>query len=202
MARYTGPRQKISRRLGAPVYGPSKALERKNYPPGIHGPKARRKLSEYGEAVAEKQKLKHTYGVLEKQFRRYFAIARSKRGVTGETLLELLETRLDNVVFRLGFATSRRMARQMVSHRHILHNGRRVSIPSITVKPGDVVEVRNAPKSRKLATFNLEAMQIVPVPDWLLLDKQNFRGVVQRVPTREDIQPIANEQLVVELYSR
>jgi small subunit ribosomal protein S4 len=202
MARYTGPRQKISRRLGVPVFGPSKALERKNYAPGIHGPKARRKLSEYGEAVAEKQKLKHTYGVLEKQFRRYFEIARSRRGVTGETLLELLETRLDNVVFRLGFATSRRMARQMVSHRHILHKGRRVSIPSITVKPGDVIEVRNDPGSRKLATFNLEAMQITPVPDWLALDKENFRGTVQRVPTREDIQPLANEQLVVELYSR
>lgn len=202
MARYTGPRQKISRRLGVPVYGPAKALERKNYAPGIHGPKARRKLSEYGAAMAEKQKLKYTYGVLERQFRKYFEIARSRRGVTGETLLQILETRLDNVVFRLGLATSRRMARQMIAHRHILHNGRRVSIPSILTQPGDVIEVRNSPSSRKMATFNLETMQITPVPDWLTLDKNNFRGIVQRVPTREDIQPLANEQLVVELYSR
>ncbi len=202
MARYTGPRQKISRRLGVPIYGPAKAIERKNYAPGIHGPKARRKLSEYGAAVAEKQKLKYTYGLLERQFRKYFEIARSRRGVTGETLLQLLETRLDNVVFRLGFATSRRMARQMISHRHILHNGRRVSIASILTQPGDVIEVRNSPEARKMATFNLETMQITPVPDWLTLDKEHFRGTVQRVPTREDIQPLANEQLVVELYSR
>ncbi len=202
MARYTGPRQKISRRLGVPIYGPAKAIERKNYAPGIHGPKARRKLSEYGAAVAEKQKLKYTYGLLERQFRKYFEIARSRRGVTGETLLQLLETRLDNVVFRLGFATSRRMARQMISHRHILHNGRRVSIASILTQPGDVIEVRNSPEARKMATFNLETMQITPVPDWLTLDKEHFRGTVQRLPTREDIQPLANEQLVVELYSR
>src|SRR6202012_2409135 len=143
MARYTGPKSKISRRYGIALFGPSKALERKNYPPGMHGPKgSRRKQSEYAIALAEKQKLRYQYGLLERQFRRYFQIALTRRGITGEILLQLLETRLDNVVFRLGLANSRRASRQMVNHGHIAVNGRKVSIASYNTKIGDVVEVR------------------------------------------------------------
>jgi len=202
MARYTGPRSKISRRFGVPIYGPSKALERRNFPPGVHGPKSRRKLSEYGTALGEKQKLKYMYGVMEKQFRRYYEIAVQKRGVTGDTLLQLLETRLDNVVFKLGFATSRRLARQMVTHGHMRVNGRKASIASMNLKAGDVVEVKDNPKSRRMATMSLEASQLSPVPGWLTLDKDLFKGSVVRIPSREEIAPIVNERLVVELYSR
>jgi len=203
MARYTGPKSKISRRFGVPIFGNSKALERKNYPPGMHGPKgSRRKVSEYGTALAEKQKLRYQYGVLERQFRRYFEIALRKRGVTGETLLQLLETRLDNIVFRLGFANSRAAARQLVAHGHVRVNGKKLDVPSCNLKPGDKVEVRDNPRSRSLAAKNLELTQIVPVPDWLALDKEHFGGSVSRIPTRDEIQPIVNEQLIVELYSR
>jgi len=203
MARYTGPKTKISRRFGVAIFGPSKALERKNYGPGMHGPKgSRRKQSEYAVALAEKQKLRYQYGILERQFRRYFSIALSRRGVTGETLLQLLETRLDNVVYRLGFANSRSAARQMVSHGHVQVNGRKVNISSFNVKAGDTVTVKEKPQSRRLAAKNLELTQITPVPDWLVVDKEQFSGKVSRVPTREEIAPIVNEQLIVELYSR
>lgn len=203
MARYTGPKTKISRRFGVAIFGPSKALERKNYGPGMHGPKgSRRKQSEYAVALAEKQKLRYQYGVLERQFRRYFAIALSKRGVTGETLLQLLETRLDNVVYRLGFANSRSAARQMVSHGHVQVNGRKVNISSFNVKAGDTIVVKDKPQSRRLAAKNIELTQITPVPDWLVVDKEQFSGKVSRIPTREEIAPIVNEQLIVELYSR
>lgn len=202
MARYTGPRSKISRRFGIPIFGVSKALERKNYPPGQHGAKGRRKQSEYGVALGEKQKLRYSYGVLERQFRRYFEIARKKRGVTGEILLQLLESRLDNVVYRLGFASTRRQARQMVGHGHIFVNGKRVTVPSFSVKSGQEIEVYNTPKARQMATRNLEASQLSPVPTWMTLDRDAFKGVLARIPTRDEIQPIANEQLVVELYSR
>lgn len=202
MARYTGPRSKVSRRFGVPIFGPSKALERRNFPPGVHGAKGRRKQSEYAVALGEKQKLKMMYGVLERQFRRYYEIASSKRGVTGEMLLQLLETRLDNLVFRLGLATSRRFARQIVTHGHVRVNGRKVSIPSYNCKAGDVIEVKNTPKSRQIATRSLEASSLSPVPDWMTLDKDNFKGTLSRVPTREEIAPIVNERLVVELYSR
>jgi small subunit ribosomal protein S4 len=203
MARYTGPKTKISRRFGVPIFGPSKALERKNYGPGMHGPKgARRKQSDYALALAEKQKLRYQYGLLERQFRRYFQIALTKRGVTGETLLQLLETRLDNVVFRLGFANSRSAARQMVSHGHVAVNGRKVDVSSYNVKAGDTVVVRDKPKSRRLATKHLELTQIAPVPDWLVANKELFSGQVARIPSRDEIQPIVNEQLIVELYSR
>ncbi len=203
MARYTGPKTRISRRFGVPIFGPSKALERKNYGPGMHGPKgSRRKQSEYSLALAEKQKLRYQYGLLERQFRRYFQIALNRRGVTGETLLQLLETRLDNVIFRLGFANSRSAARQMVSHGHVAVNGRKVNIASYNVKPGDTITVKDKPGSRRLATKNIELTQIVPVPDWLVPDKENFSGTVSRIPTREEIAPIVNEQLIVELYSR
>jgi small subunit ribosomal protein S4 len=202
MARYTGPRTKKSRRYGAAIFGSHKALERRNYPPGVHGSKGRKKQSDYAVALAEKQKLRYQYGILERQFRRYFEIASRKRGVTGDILLQLLETRLDNVVYRLGLANSRRAARQFVLHRHISVNGKVVAIPSYPVKVGDIVEVRDRPRSRAYAARSLEAMQLAPVPDWLVIDKEQYRAEVKRIPTREEIAPIANEQLVVELYSR
>jgi small subunit ribosomal protein S4 len=203
MARYTGPKSRISRRYGVALFGPSKALERKNYPPGMHGPKgARRKQSEYASALAEKQKLRFQYGLMERQFRRYFETALRKRGVTGETLLQMLETRLDNVVYRLGFANSRSAARQMVSHGHVLVNNRKVNVSSYNLKAGDVITVKDRPTSRRLAIRNLELTQIQPIPDWLVVDKDQFQGKITRIPTREEIAPIVNEQLVVELYSR
>ncbi len=203
MARYTGPKSRISRRYGVALFGPSKALERKNYPPGMHGPKgSRRKRSDYSIALAEKQKLRFQYGLMERQFRRYFESALRKRGVTGETLLQMLETRLDNVVYRLGFVNSRNAARQMVSHGHVTVNNRKVNVSSYNLRSGDVVAVKDRPASRRLATRNLELTQIQPVPDWLVADKDQFQGKVMRIPSREEIAPIVNEQLVVELYSR
>ena len=203
MARYTGPKARISRRFGVALFGPSKALERKNFGPGLHGPKgSRRTPSEYALALAEKQKLRYQYGVLERQFRRYFNIALNRRGVTGETLLQLLETRLDNVIYRLGFANSRSAARQMVSHGHVQVNGRKVDVSSFNVKAGDAILVKDRPQSRRLAAKNLELTQITPVPDWLTVDKDQFSGKVSRIPSRDEIAPIVNEQLIVELYSR
>jgi len=202
MARYTGPRTKKSRRYGVPLFGNHKALERRNYPPGMHGDKGRRKQSDYATALGEKQKLRLMYGLLERQFRRYFETALHRRGVTGELLLQLLESRLDNIVFRLGLANSRRAARQMVNHGHINVNGRRVNIASYNTKVGDVIEVRNNAVSRQLGTRGLNATQITTVPDWLLIDKDNFKGEIKRIPSREEIAPIVNEQLIIELYSR
>ena len=203
MARFTGPKTKVARRYGAPLFGPSKALERKNYPPGIHGPKgSRRKQSEYAIALGEKQKLRFMYGLMERQFRRYYEIALSRRGVTGETLLQLLETRLDNVVYRLGFANTRRGARQLVGHGHVQVNGHKVDISSYTVRVGDKITVSDRPKSRQLATRNLDLTQIIPVPDWLTVNREGMSGQIARIPSREEIAPIVNEQLIVELYSR
>ncbi|NCW27263.1 30S ribosomal protein S4 [bacterium] len=202
MARYTGPRDKINRRFGQPIFGASKALERRNFPPGVHGAKGRRKQSDYAVALGEKQKMKYGYGLLEKQFRRYYQKAVQSRGVTGEKMLQLLETRLDTLVDRLGFSATRRGARQMVTHGHIAVNGRKVTIPSYACRTGDVIEVREHPKSRQLGTKGLETTQIRPVPDWLTLNKEQFKGTLTRIPTREELSPVANEQLVVELYSR
>ncbi len=203
MARYTGPKDKIARRYNIALFGPTKYLERKNYPPGQHGPKgSRRKSSEYSVALAEKQKLRYQYGLLERQFRRFFEIASKRRGVTGEILLQLLETRLDSVVYRLGFANSRNAARQMVGHGHVTVNGRKCSISSRSCNPGDVITVKTKEGSRRLATKNMELTTIVPVPDWLTVDKEQFTGTVARIPTREEIAPIVNEQLIVELYSK
>jgi small subunit ribosomal protein S4 len=202
MARYKGPRVRISRRFGQPIFGPSKYLERRGYPPGIHGPKSRRKHSDYGIGLAEKQKLRYQYGLLERQFRRMFEIARKKRGVTGETLLQLLETRLDNVVFRIGFATTRPFARQVVNHGHVRVNGRKVSIASFNVKPGDVIDIRDAAVSRQIVLKSLESAQIRPVPEWIGVNRDAMRAQIIRIPTRDDIQPIVNEQLIVEFYSR
>ncbi len=203
MARYTGPKDKIARRFGVPIFGPTKYLERKNYPPGMHGPKgSRRKTSDYSIALTEKQKLRYQYGLLERQFRRYFEIASNRRGITGEILLQMLETRLDNIVYRLGFANSRNAARQMVGHGHVAVNGRKVDVSSYICKPGDKISVREKDGSRRLATKNMELTSITPVPDWLTVNKDQFEGAVARIPTREEIAPIVNEQLIVELYSK
>ncbi|MCX7915574.1 MAG: 30S ribosomal protein S4 [Verrucomicrobiae bacterium] len=202
MARYTGPRTRLSRRLGVPLFGPSKYLERRNYPPGVHGPKSRRKLSDYALGLAEKQKLRFQYGLMERQFRRMYEMALKQRGVTGETLLQLLERRLDNVVYRLGFATTRAAARQMVSHGHVLVNGRKVNVPSFQVKVGDIIEIKNNVRSQNMARTSLESAQVRMAPEWLVLDRDNLRGQVSRLPTMDDIQPIVNPQLIVEFYSR
>ena len=202
MARYTGPRFRISRRFGLPIFGPSKYLERRNYGPGVHGPKSRRKHTDYGLGLIEKQKLRYYYGLMERQFRGVYQKALRRRGVTGEQMLQILETRLDNVVYHLGFANTRAAARQMVCHGHVTVNGRKVGIPSYALRVNDVVQVKNNNVSRQLATKNLEVAVSRAVPDWLSLGKEEFKGVVMRIPTRDEIQPIANEQAVVEFYSR
>ena len=202
MARYTGPRVRISRRFGLPIFGPTKYLERRNYGPGVHGPKSRRKHTDYGLGLIEKQKLRYYYGLLERQFRGVYEKALRRRGVTGEQMLQILETRLDNVVYHLGFANTRAAARQMVCHGHITVKGRKVSIPSYALKVNDVIVVKNNNVSRQLATKNLEVATSRAVPDWLSLSKQEFKGTVMRIPARDEIQPIANEQAVVEFYSR
>lgn len=202
MARYTGPRVRISRRFGVPIYGPSKYLERKNYAPGVHGPKSRRKMTDYAMGLIEKQKLRYYYGLLERQFRRVYQKALKRRGVTGETMLHILEMRLDSVVQHLGFAATRAAARQMVSHGHVKVNGRKVNVPSYALKVNDVVEIKDSSVSRQMGTRNLESSTSRAVPDWLSLNRDAFKGTVLRVPTRDEIQPIANEQAVVEFYSR
>jgi len=202
MARYTGPRVRISRRFGTPIFGPTKYLERRNYGPGVHGPKSRRKHTDYGLGLIEKQKLRYYYGLMERQFRAVYENALRRRGVTGEQMLQILETRLDNVAYHLGFANTRAGSRQMVSHGHVKVNGRKVNIPSYSLKVNDVVEIRDSNVSRQLATRNLETATSRAVPDWLSLNKEAFKGSVMRIPTRDEIQPIANEQAVVEFYSR
>lgn len=202
MARYTGPTVKISRRFGQPIFGNHKSLEKRAYPPGQHGPRLRRKQSEYSIGLSEKQKLRFMYGLMEKQFRRTFDRAKGQRGVTGTIFLQLLETRLDSVVYLLGFTKSRQAARQFVNHGHIRVNGQKVDIPSFQVKPGDEIEVRNGTSSRQLATRNLEATRLRNVPDWMTRNDEAFRGVVNRLPDREEMDATINEQLIVEFYSR
>jgi small subunit ribosomal protein S4 len=202
MARYTGPRVRISRRFGVPIFGPTKYLERRNYGPGVHGPKSRRKHTDYGLGLIEKQKLRYYYGLLERQFRGVYEKALRRRGVTGEQMLQILETRLDNVVFHLGFGNTRAAARQMVGHGHVTVNGKKVSIPSYALKVNDVVGVKASNVSKQLATKGMESAVSRAVPDWLSLNKEEFKGTVMRIPTRDEIQPIANEQAVVEFYSR
>src|SRR4051812_7654395 len=202
MARYTGPRVRISRKFGIAIFGPTKYLERRNYSPGVHGPKSRRKLTDYALGLMEKQKLRYFYGLQERQFRGVYERALRRRGVTGEQMLQILETRLDNVVYHLGFANTRAAARQMVSHGHIRVNGKKVNIPSYGLKVNDIIDVKEGNVSRQLATKNLESATSRVVPDWMMLNKEAFKGTVMRIPTRDEIQPIANEQAVVEFYSR
>ncbi|MDB6017779.1 MAG: ribosomal protein [Pedosphaera sp.] len=202
MARYTGPRVRISRRFGTPIFGPTKYLERRNYGPGVHGPKSRRKHTDYGLGLIEKQKLRYYYGLMERQFRGVYERALKRRGVTGETMLQILETRLDNVAFHLGLGTTRAAARQLIGHGHVKVNGRKVNIPSFALKVNDVIEVKDTSVSRQLATKSMEMSTSRAVPDWLSLNKEGFKGTVMRIPTRDEIQPIANEQAVVEFYSR
>jgi small subunit ribosomal protein S4 len=203
MARYTGPREKIARRFGVALFGPSKSLETRNFPPGQHGARnTRRKTSEYGTALAEKQKLRYQYGLLERQFRKFFEEAQRRKGVTGETLLQMLELRLDNVCYRMGFANTRFASRQLVAHGHIQVNGKRVNIASFQCSAGDVVSVKPSPRSQQLVGRFLEMTQGNPAADWMTVDRDKMSGTVNRAPVREEIAPIANEQLVVELYSR
>jgi len=202
MARYTGPTTRISRRFGQPIFGATKAYEKRTYPPGQHGPKLRRKLSEYAVGLNEKQKLRYIYGLLERQFRRVFENAKRERGVTGERFLQLLETRLDSVVYLLGFAKSRAAARQFVNHGHVRVNGHKVDIASYNVLTGDEIEIKNTPSSRQLATRCLEENRARNVPGWLALNAEAFKAIVNRLPTRDEMEPGVNEQLIVEFYSR
>ena len=202
MARYTGPSTRISRRFGQYIIGSAKVLERRNFPPGQHGPKSRRKLSEYAVGLNEKQKLRYIYGLLERQFRRTFAIAKRERGVTGERFLQLLETRLDSVVYLLGFAKSRAAARQLVNHGHVRVNGKKVDIASYTVVQGDKVEMKAVNSSRQLATRAIEENRARVVPAWLTRNDEALKGTVTRLPTRDEMEPSINEQLIVEYYSR
>jgi small subunit ribosomal protein S4 len=202
MARYIGPKSKIARKFGEPIYGPDKALEKKNYPPGFHGQaRRRRKVSEYGAQLKEKQKAKYTYGVLERQFRKLFEKAQSSKGITGEMLLKFLESRLDNVVFRLGIAPTRNAARQLVTHKHITVNGNVCNIPSYTLRAGDVIGVREKSKSLEVVTDSLNSRRYSKYA-WLEWDENTLSGKFLNVPEREEIPENIKEQLIVELYSK
>ncbi|MFZ5939270.1 MAG: 30S ribosomal protein S4 [Bacteroidota bacterium] len=202
MARYRGPKTKIARKFGEPIFGTDRTFEKKNYPPGQHGiNKRRRKSSEYGVQLKEKQKAKYTYGVLEKQFRNLFEHAQRSKGVTGEVLLQLLESRLDNVVYRLGVAPTRDAARQLVSHRHITVNGEVVSIPSFLLKPGDLVGVREKSKSLEVITNALTSGRHGS-SSWLEWDANQMTGKFLNRPERTEIPETIKEQLIVELYSK
>jgi small subunit ribosomal protein S4 len=201
MARYTGPKARISRRFNEPILGESKALLKKNYPPGMHGKGKKRKQSEYAVQLAEKQKAKYIYGVLERQFENTFDKASRKKGVTGEVLLQMLEARLDNTVYRLGIAPTRRAARQLVVHKHIVVNSDVVNIPSFTLKPGDQIGVREKSKSLETITNSL-SIQGAKKYNWLEWDLNEMNGKLINLPSREDIPENINEQLIVELYSK
>ena len=201
MARYTGPKSKIARRFNEPIFGADKVLTKKSYGPGQHGQNRRRKQSEYAVMLAEKQKAKYTYGVLERQFRNLYSKAQRSSGITGVVLLQLLEGRLDNVVYRLGIAPTRAAARQLVSHRHIVVNGNVVNIPSYAVKPGDVVGVRERSKSLEVIENALAGCNHAKY-SWLEWDEAQKAGKFMSVPVREDIPENIKEQLIVELYSK
>ncbi|MFO8087961.1 MAG: 30S ribosomal protein S4 [Bacteroidales bacterium] len=201
MARYIGPTTKIARKFGEPLYGPDKYFEKKKYPPGQHGNGQRRKkLSEYGVQLKEKQKAKYTYGILERQFRKIFHRANQKKGVTGTVLLQLIEARLDNLVYRFGIAPTRASARQLVSHRHITVNGEIVNVPSYTVRPDDIIGIRERSKSLEVIQDALQnrSNQF----SWLEWDDDQMAGKFMNYPEREDIPENINEQLIVELYSK
>ncbi|MFC1497004.1 30S ribosomal protein S4 [Verrucomicrobiota bacterium] len=209
MGRYTGPACRRCRREGMKLFLKGTRCSMAKCPietgrpaPGMHGPRRGKKPSDYGMQLREKQRLRSQYGMREKQFRLFFKRAVRKRDVTGDVLLQLLETRLDNQVYRLGFTTSRKAARQFVSHNHVLLDGRSANIPSIIVRPGSVIQVKNRTESRELAKKGLEASEGRELPSWISLDSENFSGKLLRIPTREEIAPIVDEQLVVELYSK
>lgn len=202
MARYIGPKTKIARKFGSPIFGPDRAFDKKNYPPGIHGANARRrKISEYGIQLKEKQKAKYTYGLLEKQFYNLFKKALKNKGITGEVFLQLLESRLDNVVFRLGIAPTRSGARQLVSHRHITVNGKVVNISSFSLKKGDIIGVREKSKSLEVITNSLGTARYAR-SSWLEWDNSLMAGKFLNKPEREEIPEDIKEQLIVELYSK
>ena len=201
MARYIGPKSRIARKFGEPIFGADKVLSKKNYAPGQHGNSRKRKTSEYGIQLKEKQKAKYTYGVLEKQFSNLFTKATRAKGITGEILLQLLESRLDNVVFRLGFARTRAAARQLVSHKHIVVNGGVVNIPSYQVKPGDVVAVREKSKSLEVIADSLSGFNHSKYA-WIEFDSASMAGKFLHMPERADIPENIKEQLIVELYSK
>jgi small subunit ribosomal protein S4 len=201
MARYTGPTAKIARRFGEAIFGPSKALKKKAYPPGQHGKGRRRKVSEYATQLMEKQKAKHTYGVLERQFSNVFKKAVRSQGSTGENLLKFLETRLDNVVYRLGIAPTRRAARQLVCHKHITVNGEIVNIASYSLRPGDIVGVREKSKSLQIITDALSGRANARY-SWLEWDNTELKGRFMMLPEREEIPENIQERLIVELYSK
>ena len=201
MARYTGPKVRISRRFNEPILGENKALQKKNYAPGQHGRGKKRKQSEYSLQLTEKQKAKYIYGLLERQFAKVFVEAARLKGVTGEKLLQLLESRLDNVVYRLGIAPTRRAARQLVLHKHISVNGEIVNISSYLIKPGDIVAVRERSKSLEVVTNSL-ALQGSRKYNWLEWDNNEMAGKMINVPLRADIPENINETLIVELYSK
>lgn len=201
MARYIGPKSKIARKFRDSIYGPDKYFEKKNYPPGMHGAnKKRRKTSEYGVQLMEKQKAKYTYGILERQFRNLFEKASRKKGVTGQILLQMIEARLDNVVYRFGISPTRAGARQLVKHRHILVNGKVNNVPSFICRPGDIVEVRERSKSLEVITVSLE--QSAGRFSWLEWDQNQMTGKFMSYPERDQIPENINEQLIVELYSK
>jgi small subunit ribosomal protein S4 len=201
MARYTGPKTKIARKFGEPIFGDDKSFEKKNYPPGQHGNNRRRgKKSEYAIQLMEKQKAKYTYGILERQFRNIFTRANRSKGVTGEVLLQLCESRLDNVVYRFGIANSRRGARQLVSHRHITVNGEVVNIPSYTLNSGDIIGVREKSKSLQAIQDALTANS--SIYEWLSWNSDKLQGTFVSVPERIQIPENIKEQLIVELYSK
>lgn len=202
MARYSGPTTRINRRFRMAIFAPNKAFERKPYPPGQHGARIRRKEKEYGVGLEEKQKLRYMYGLTEKQFRRTFERAKRKRGVTGEVFLQMLETRLDNIIYRLCFSKSRAAARQFINHGHINVNGQKVDIPSYVVKSGDIVEIRSKSSSRQLATQAIEESRARIIPNWMNSQEYALRGTINRLPEREEMEQGVNEQLVVEFYNR
>ena len=200
MGRYTGPRTKIARRFGEPIFGPDKILEKRPNAPGQHGARRKKKLSEYGEQLREKQKARYIYGMMDSQFRIFFKRAKAKTGVTGDILLQLCETRLDNIVYRLGLAPTRPAARQLVTHRHITIDGKMCNVPSCIVKPGQVIGLRE--KSRNLTAVAASLKNHAPTVSWLQWDDANMTGSLVSVPERSEIPEQIDMQLIVELYSR
>lgn len=204
MARYRGPRFKLCRREGVNLFGNKKFnLERRDTPPGEHGHRRAGKMSDYGLQLREKQKVKRVYGILERQFRRYYEKAANTKGITGSVLLQFLERRLDNVIYQMGFATTRPQARQIVSHQFVYVNDRRVNIPSFLVKPTDEISLKlKKDSTKKFIDENIDANQDHPIPEWVSVDAKNYKGSIVRMPEREDVLFPINEQLIVELYSK